>query len=331
MPGLRTSAVIALGLAVGLGLDVVRTQTAPAPELTGRWRLVSVNTPPATATELTVSAIAPGVLSIERGYATELVTELYRVDAPPRGAEFEAKRVGSALVLVIPGQISRGAAPSTPNREEVWSITVANELTIDLTDQFGSGPLARSRLTYRRVEPSARPGENLVANPDAGRGRAGWKFFGDAKVEACDGDPCFVIRNQGIISQTVLLPEFVEGTCLVVIGSGTSERAEVTITGKPSLSGQFAIADGSRLLGYLSGQQMLGQPPVPNRWVTMWGVFPLPNGAGRVSLHLMPAEARGFPQNGSATRFDDLGIHLFPSETEARVFVDRWKGRAGGR
>lgn len=200
-----------------------------------------------------------------------------------------------------------------------------------MTDRFGSGPPVRSRLTYRRVVASARPGENLVANPDASRARADWGFFGDAKVEACDGDPCFVIRNHGSISQTVLLPDGAMGQYLVAIGSGASERVEATITGKPYLYGLIGIADGSRFVGYMQGQQLRAESPVTNRWVTMSGVFQLPNGAARIAFQLNQAQARNFPQNGSAARFDDVGLYLFPSETEAREFGDRWKGRAGSR
>lgn len=100
MHGSRSSTAIVLGLALVLGIDMVGTQTQPASEVAGRWRLVSASAPPNTAMELTVTGPrASGLLSIERGYATELVTEMYRVDAPPAGAEFEAKRVGNTLVL----------------------------------------------------------------------------------------------------------------------------------------------------------------------------------------------------------------------------------------
>jgi hypothetical protein len=327
----RSGRAVALVAVLVLGLEVVGTQTQPAPDVAGVWRLVSTSVPPNTAPKLTVTGPSPnGMLKIERGYATELVTDVHRVDLPPLGAESEAKRVGNTIVLVLPGQISRGAAPSTPNREEVWSVNDANELTIDVTDRFGNGPPARSRLTYRRESPSARPGENLVANPDASRGRADWTFFGDANVEGRDGDPCFVIRNHGTIDQTVFLPDGAAGRYLVAIGSGASERVDATITGKPYLYGMIQIASG-RIVGAIQGQKLRGESPVANTWVTMSGVFLLPDGAVRIGFQLRQAENRNFPQNGSAARFDDLGLYLFPSEAEARGFVNRWKGRAGSQ
>jgi len=328
MFGLRSIA-IAVGLAVALGLDVLGSQTQSAPDVAGVWRLVSTSVPPNTAPKLTVTGPSPnGMLRIERGYATELVTDVHRVDLPPLGAEFQAKRVGNTIVLVLPGQVSRGAAPSTPNREEAWSVNDANELTIDVTDRFGNGPPARSRLTYRRVRPSARSGENLVANPDASQGRADWTFFGDANVDRCDGDPCFVIRNHSSIDQTVFLPDEAAGRYLVAIGSGASERVDATITGKPYLSPLIQNASG-RIVGAIQAQKLRGESPVANTWVTMSGVFRLPDGAVRIGFGLRQAENRNFPQNGSAARFDDLGLYLFPSEAEAHAFVDRWKGRAG--
>jgi hypothetical protein len=35
------------------------------------------------------------------------------------------------------------------------------------------------------------------------------------------------------------------------------------------------------------------------------------------------AERRGVPQNGSAGRFDDVGVVLFPTLSEARAFVEK--------
>jgi len=34
------------------------------------------------------------------------------------------------------------------------------------------------------------------------------------------------------------------------------------------------------------------------------------------------AERKGLPHNGSAARFDDVGLYLFPTEQAARSFVN---------
>jgi hypothetical protein len=77
----------------------------------------------------------------------------------------------------------------------------------------------------------------------------------------------------------------------------------------------------------LQGQQLRAAPATANAWVTMSGVFALPQGAASVVVDLNQAERRGVPQNGSAARFDRVGLYLFASEAEARAFVGAWKGR----
>jgi hypothetical protein len=72
---------------------------------------------------------------------------------------------------------------------------------------------------------------------------------------------------------------------------------------------------------------MRANSPAADAWITMSGIFPVPNGAERVSFQLNQAEARGTPQNGSSARFDDLGCYLFATDGEARAFVAEWRGR----
>jgi hypothetical protein len=242
---------------------------------------------------------------------------------------FPARWTGSTLVLIKPGRGSSGAAPRTPDREETWSIGADGALHVDVTVRFGSAAAPASHLVYQRVPlPEGRAGENLLDNAAADRGARDWLAIGDAKIEACDGDPCFVVRNKGSFHQTVLLPSRAVGKYLVMIGAGSSERInpDRSITGQAYLYGMLAIADGSRYLAYLQG--MRADSPAPNTWVTMSGIFPVPNGAARVSFQLNQAEARGSPQNGSAARFDDLGCYLFTTDADARAFVAEWRGRS---
>jgi len=44
-------------------------------------------------------------------------------------------------------------------------------------------------------------------------------------------------------------------------------------------------------------------------------------GTTRMRLFLNQAERMGVPQNGSAARFDDLGLHLLPTMADAMRFV----------
>ena len=181
-----------------------------------------------------------------------------------------------------------------------------------------------------QVAPLAEPRPtNLLDNPDAILSQSRWLAFGDAKIESCGGDPCFVVRSHGTFQQVVILPADAAGKYLVLIGSGSSERinSDGAITGLPYLYALVATADGRRYLAYLQGQKLRAAPAEPNVWVTMSGVFALPEGAAQVIVDLNQAERRDVPQNGSAARFDHLGLYLFGSEADARAFVETWKGR----
>ena len=170
---------------------------------------------------------------------------------------------------------------------------------------------------------------NLLDNPDAILSHSRWLAFGDAKIESCGGDPCFVVRNHGTFQQIVTLPADAAGKSLVLIGSGSSERVhtDAAITGLPYLYALVEAADGVHILAYLQGQNLMARPAEPDTWVTMSGVFAVSEGATRVVFDLNQAEGRGVPQNGSAARFDRVGLYLFASASDARAFVETWKGR----
>jgi hypothetical protein len=221
-------------------------------------------------------------------------------------------------------------ARSTPGAiyEEVWSIAGTDVLAVDITTRSFGGVPTTVRLNYRRMpRPAFTPPVNLVENAAAEVGVASWSHSGEAAVEACDGDPCFTVRNGGSFHQTILLPREIGGRYLVIIGSGLSERvdADGAITGLPTLYGLVSSADGRRITAHLQG--MLARPAGPNQWVTMSGVFRMPDDADVLSLQLNQASRQGVPQNGSAARFDSVGVFAFPTEQEARTFVESWRGR----
>ena len=80
-----------------------------------------------------------------------------------------------------------------------------------------------------------------------------------------------------------------------------------------------------RIYAYLQGQQMLARPPQQNEWVTMYGIFKVPEKTGAISFFLNQAERKDVPQNGSAARFDNLGLYLFDAEKEALQFIKAYK------
>jgi hypothetical protein len=168
---------------------------------------------------------------------------------------------------------------------------------------------------------------NLLQNPSADDDANYWQVFGDADVEQTpESNPHFRIRNKGYFLQDVTLSEGAGGKYALLIGRVSSERinADGTITGLPYLYGYMMKGTnptGGRILSYLQGQQMLCGARKENEWVSAWGIFQVPSGTGAIRFFLNQAERKDVPQNGSAARFDDLGLYLFDTEDEATAFV----------
>lgn len=84
----------------------------------------------------------------------------------------------------------------------------------------------------------------------------------------------------------------------------------------------MVAGNDGRILDYMRGQNMLASPSHENDWVTMSGIFRVPEGAKTIRFFLNQALRNGVPHNGSAARFDDLGLYLFATEQDARSFVN---------
>jgi hypothetical protein len=168
--------------------------------------------------------------------------------------------------------------------------------------------------------------ENLLQNPDAELEARHWRALGQATVEEANGKRLFVVRNGGYFLQDVILPGGAAGKFAVLIGRGSSERInpDGAITGLPYLYGYMMAPgnpEGERILAYLQGQQMRNSATSAGEWVRIWGIFEVPEGTGRIRFFLNQALRQGVPHNGSAARFDDLGLYLFPTEEEAKSFA----------
>lgn len=168
---------------------------------------------------------------------------------------------------------------------------------------------------------------NLLRNPDASAQSASWRANGEATVERDAGNNfCFVVRNGGSFIQDVELPNGAAGQYAVLIGRGSSERinADGAITGLPYLHGYMmekGRPDRKEILDYLQGQDMRSRSTIMNEWVQLSGIFKVPEGANTIRFFLRQAERKGVPHNGSAARFDDLGLYLFATKEEAESFV----------
>ena len=166
---------------------------------------------------------------------------------------------------------------------------------------------------------------NLLKNSGADEGARHWRAFGKATIDEAAGS--FTVRDGGYFVQDVTLPGGMAGHYAVLIGRAASERIEPhgAVTGLPYLYGYMMNAgdpSGGRIYAYLQGQRMLSSAKAENEWVYLWGIFQVPIGTERVRFFLKQAERKGVPHNDSAARFDDLGLHLFPTPEEARAFVE---------
>ena len=68
---------------------------------------------------------------------------------------------------------------------------------------------------------------------------------------------------------------------------------------------------------------MLGRSTFANEWVKMSGIFKVPEGASKIRFFLNQGLGRGVERDGSAARFDDVGLYIFPTEEEAKAFARR--------
>lgn len=199
---------------------------------------------------------------------------------------------------------------------------------------LGLGLIAQSSVDARRPPAPAIPeiprqGDaiNLLKNGDASRGFDGWTAGGSAIVEVKGQATWFALRDGARLQQEIPLTASAAGQFLVIVAHGSSERVneDRAITGLPYLYGTVLSASRHRILAYLQGQQMLGQATAPNAWVTMYGVFRLPEGGDSVVIQLRQAERAGMPQNGSVARFDDVAAYLTASAADASSVLTSWR------
>jgi hypothetical protein len=171
---------------------------------------------------------------------------------------------------------------------------------------------------------------NLVVNGDARSGTQGWNVQGVATVEEFGSVMCFTVRSNGSFHQVVEMPANAAGGYVALVARGEAERInglDGSITGLPYLYAMPATADRHHFLDHWQGQRMLGRPEQPADWVVMSGIYRVPKGTAYVILQLNQAERRDSPQDGSAARFADVQMRLFPSEAAARGFVHSYSSR----
>lgn len=170
---------------------------------------------------------------------------------------------------------------------------------------------------------------NLLLNSDAKDQAKHWKPYGEAEVGDFDGDSVFILRNGGYFVQDVKLSPGSNGKYALLIGKTSAQRINPkdSITGRPYLYG-YMIFDykpaGSKINTYLQGQRMGHQSLAVDEWSKVYGIFRVADGTEVIRFFLKQASRREDPHDGSEARFDNLGLYLFDSETDAASFAERY-------
>lgn len=172
--------------------------------------------------------------------------------------------------------------------------------------------------------------KNLLKNPNADYEAANWRAFGEASVESCTGtNLCFVDRNGGYFFQDVTLPDNSAGKYALLIARGSAERfnPDGAITDLPYLYGYMIGSlppNAETILDYLQGNEMGAKIAAVNTWVNLWGIFKVPENTKAIRFFLKQALRNGVPHNGSAARFDNLGLYLLDTKKDAEDFVSQY-------
>jgi hypothetical protein len=173
---------------------------------------------------------------------------------------------------------------------------------------------------------------NLLNNSYADDRTDHWTADGEATIEVINGNPAFVVRNGGHFSQEITLSDDLSGEFMLIIGMVLSERSNSNrnITGLPYFYAyeleEIQTNDYSELFinKYLKVTDMLYSARDIYEWVLIWDIFQISESTNTIELFLMQAERMGVPHNGSAARFDDLGVYFFSSVDEAESFVNAY-------
>ena len=174
---------------------------------------------------------------------------------------------------------------------------------------------------------------NLLENPNGTQHEQFWRTSGDVSIEECDpGNPCFVTRWDGEFKGTARLPANAQGRYLLLIGTAASERVNPEgwdQTGAAYISGFGAPDSYENALGeHYTADTLKTDIREDHGWTTIWGVFQVGDAIRTVDFKIRQADGRS-AKDGSAARFDDLGVFLFDSEAQAKAFVPRYERRPG--
>ena len=202
----------------------------------------------------------------------------------------------------------------------------------------GGPPPAAVETKAKAVKAPITPGkvlaipkyQNRLKNPSANKMTESWRTDGEASVESdSKGNPHFSVRYKGSFQQEADIRGYMNRYAVVIARMSSSRKnSGGDQTGYPYLYGYWVnVTNPNKFNGYLHGQQMLFRPHKADAWGVAFGIFQIPADTGSIRLFLQQADGKS-AQDGSAARFDDVGIYIIGTESEAQDFVDTYKTKA---
>ena len=170
--------------------------------------------------------------------------------------------------------------------------------------------------------------KNHLRNPSANQHEQFWKTSGDVAIEECaKDDPCFVTRYDGKFEAVARIPRDSQGKYVLLIGSAASERVNEggDQTGAAYIYGYAEPRSYQSARGqHYSARTLKTDTREKDRWTTIWGVFEVGKDIWKINFEIRQADGH-HPKDGSASRFDDLGVYLFDTREGAESFVGRYE------
>jgi hypothetical protein len=170
---------------------------------------------------------------------------------------------------------------------------------------------------------------NLLLNGKADSKTEHWSLKYNTTVEEFNGDKVFVLRNDGNLQQFVQLTDEAIGKYALLIGRVSSQRADVDGKTTPNTP-YFSVATLVPNIVIGEGQILPDDAKGENDWHTIYAIHQLPKedflGFLKCSLHQRNSrKGENVPNEGSAVRFDNLGLYLFETEEDALKFAKAYK------